>query len=115
MIKIITDDLIEKYKDFLINEEKASATLEKYIRDIKAFFEWISGTEIDKQKVLNYKEYLIKMEMERSYGGIVEGANKSVWMQDPSKNANTGKLTITEDATLIHQRTLMQVVHITSI
>lgn len=32
--------------------------------------------------------------------GVVEGANKSVWMQDPSKNANTGKLTVAEDATL---------------
>ena len=33
MSKLITDDLIEKFKDFLVNEEKASATLEKYIRD----------------------------------------------------------------------------------
>jgi len=33
-------------------------------------------------------------------GGIIEGTNKSVWMQDPNKNANTGKLTITEGATL---------------
>lgn len=27
-------------------------------------------------------------------GGVIEGANKSIWMQDPSKNANTGKLTV---------------------
>ncbi len=33
-------------------------------------------------------------------GGIIEGANKSIWMQDPSKNANTGTLTVDEDATL---------------
>lgn len=33
-------------------------------------------------------------------GGIIEGANKSIWMQDPSKNANTGKLTVSADATL---------------
>ena len=33
-------------------------------------------------------------------GGVVEGANKSVWMQDPSKNANTGNLTVTKGATL---------------
>ncbi len=59
MIKIITDDLIKNFKDFLINEEKASATLEKYIRDIKAFSEWTLGSELDKRKVLDYKEYLI--------------------------------------------------------
>ena len=34
-------------------------------------------------------------------GGTIEGANKSVWMQDPSKNANTGTLTIAEDAKLV--------------
>ena len=33
-------------------------------------------------------------------GAVVEGANKSIWMQDPSKNANTGKLVVNEDATL---------------
>ncbi len=33
-------------------------------------------------------------------GGTVEGANKSIWMQDPSKNANSGKLTVAEGATL---------------
>ena len=27
-------------------------------------------------------------------GGVIEGTNKSIWMQDPSKNANTGKLTV---------------------
>ncbi len=59
MIKIITDDLIEKFKEFLMNEEKASATLEKYMRDIKAFYLWTSGAELDKRKVLDYKEYLI--------------------------------------------------------
>ena len=33
-------------------------------------------------------------------GGTIEGANKSIWMQDPSKNANTGKLTVSADAVL---------------
>ena len=27
-------------------------------------------------------------------GGVIEGANKSIWMQDPSKNANSGKLIV---------------------
>ena len=33
-------------------------------------------------------------------GGVIEGANKSIWMQDPSANANTGKLTVAADAEL---------------
>ena len=34
-------------------------------------------------------------------GGTIEGANKSIWMQDPSANANTGTLTVGENAKLI--------------
>ena len=33
-------------------------------------------------------------------GAVLEGANKSIWMQDPSKNANTGKLVVAEGAQL---------------
>ena len=34
-------------------------------------------------------------------GGIIEGANKSIWMQDPSKNANTGSLVVKAEAQLV--------------
>ncbi len=33
-------------------------------------------------------------------GGVIEGANKSIWMQDPSAKANTGKLTVAPEAQL---------------
>ena len=33
-------------------------------------------------------------------GGTIEGTNKSIWMQDPSKNANTGTLTVGVNASL---------------
>ena len=58
MNKTISLALIKKFENYLIEEEKASATLEKYIRDVRAFFEWIKGEKIDKRKVLCYKEYL---------------------------------------------------------
>ena len=75
MIKTITDDLIEKFKDFLINEEKASATLEKYMRDIRAFSEWTSGSELDKRKVLDYKEYLIGKFAPASVNSVLSSLN----------------------------------------
>ena len=34
-------------------------------------------------------------------GGVIEGANKSIWMQDPSKNANTGSLVVKAEAQLV--------------
>ena len=75
MSKLITDDLIEKFKDFLVNEEKASATLEKYMRDIKAFSEWISGSELEKRKVLDYKEYLIGKFAPASVNSVLSSLN----------------------------------------
>lgn len=76
MTKIITDDLIEKFKDFLMNEEKASATLDKYMRDIKAFSRWTLRSEIDKRKVLDYKEYLIGKLAPASVNSVLSSLNK---------------------------------------
>ena len=75
MIKKMTDDLIEKFNDFLINEEKASATLEKYMRDIRAFSQWTSGSELDKRKVLDYKEYLIGKFAPASVNSVLSSIN----------------------------------------
>ena len=33
-------------------------------------------------------------------GAVIEGANKSIWMQDPSTKPNTGTLVVNEEATL---------------
>jgi site-specific recombinase XerD len=42
----------------LINEERSRATVEKYVRDVKRFSEFVRGTEIDKRGVLDYKSKL---------------------------------------------------------
>lgn len=75
MTKAITQDLIENFKNHLIDEEKASATLEKYVRDIKAFFVWVSGLEISKRTVLDYKEYLIGNFAPASVNSVLSSLN----------------------------------------
>ena len=75
MTKVITDDLIEKFKHYLINEEKASATLEKYMRDINAFYKWTAGLEFDKRKVLDYKEDLIGKFAPASVNSVLSSLN----------------------------------------
>ncbi len=56
----ITKNLIEEFGQYLMVEEKADATVEKYVRDITAFSVWLSGDKVDKMKVLQYKEHLIE-------------------------------------------------------
>ena len=36
-MKKITDKIIKKFKEYLIDEEKSKATIEKYIRDLTVF------------------------------------------------------------------------------
>lgn len=55
----MTKFLTQKFKQYLIEEEKSSATIEKYMRDVMAFFYWLSGREIEKTTVLGYKQHLI--------------------------------------------------------
>ncbi len=47
-----------RYEQYLRQEEKSTATQEKYIRDIKAFFLWLDKRELCRQQVLEFKEYL---------------------------------------------------------
>ena len=50
-MKKITDEIIEKFRKHLIDEEKSAATLEKYIRDITAFRVWLGSEQLFKAKV----------------------------------------------------------------
>ena len=46
------------FEAFLRDEEKSMATIEKYMHDVRAFFEFIGISDIHKQRVLEYKAYL---------------------------------------------------------
>lgn len=55
----ITTALIDSYHSYLIDEEKAPATVSKYVRDVQAFVGWLTTRDLDKSAVLAYKSYLI--------------------------------------------------------
>ena len=74
-MKKITDKSIEDFKRYLQNEERAAATIEKYIRDILAFCVWLAGKETDKSAVLAYKEYLIEKYAPASVNSILSSLN----------------------------------------
>ena len=56
----ITVDLILRYREYLVNEEKSEVTVEKYIRDIQTFYKWHGESELTKQRVLEYKNKLVE-------------------------------------------------------
>ncbi len=72
---IMTQKLLSDYKDYLIEEEKSSATIEKYLRDVKAFFVWSSKREVTKAIILQYKEYLTENYAPASVNSMLSSIN----------------------------------------
>lgn len=59
-MRCISLEQIELYRAYLIGEERAALTIEKYIRDITAFFRHLNGQEVTKERVVEYKASLVK-------------------------------------------------------
>ena len=71
----ITKRTIAEYKNYLIEEEKSSVTIEKYIRDINTFAEWSDGREITKTLVLEYKRMLTQQYVPASVNSVLSSLN----------------------------------------
>lgn len=55
---IITEQIVEKYREYLEKEEKSNATIDKYICDLKKLMTYATGQEITKELMLAFKEDL---------------------------------------------------------
>ena len=58
MSRIITNLMIEDFKSYLRTDEKSENTIEKYLRDVRAFSKFAEGREIDKSIVMEFKTSL---------------------------------------------------------
>ena len=54
----ITRETVSQFENHLRMEEKAQNTIEKYIRDITAFAEYLCGKAINKELAIAYKQHL---------------------------------------------------------
>lgn len=46
--KVITQEIVEEFSAHLKEEEKSKNTVEKYVRDVRSFVEYIDGAEATK-------------------------------------------------------------------
>ena len=58
--RILTAAEIKSFQIYLCREEKSENTVSKYMRDSKCFMLFANGENISKEKVISYKEYLLK-------------------------------------------------------
>lgn len=57
--RILTNECIRRFSIYLQNEEKSCNTQEKYIRDVKAFYQFAGNKNVTKEVVIEYKMGLI--------------------------------------------------------
>ena len=71
----ITKKEIFEFQKHLIYEEKATATREKYLRDVNCFYDWVGDREVDKNMALEYKQKLMESYSYTSVNTILSSIN----------------------------------------
>ncbi len=73
--RIITAKTIAEFKEHLILEERSEITIEKYIRDVKAFASYAENNEITKETVIVFKKHLQENYAVRSVNSMLASIN----------------------------------------
>ncbi len=60
MCRIITNSMIGNFESYLRSDEKSDNTIEKYIRDVRAFCMFAEAKEISKTVVMEFKTSLVE-------------------------------------------------------
>lgn len=55
----LTMEQVEKFEAYLHNEEKSAGTIEKYMRDVRAFALWLGETPVTRQATADWKAHLL--------------------------------------------------------
>lgn len=59
-IRMITETQLCEYEAWLREAEKSDATMEKYLRDVRAFLGYMQSGAVEKTAVMAYKQQLIE-------------------------------------------------------
>ena len=73
--RILTRDIIKRFKEYLILEEKSEATIEKYVRDVCMFSAFADSEIITKETVIAYKNKLKNVYAVRSVNSMLASIN----------------------------------------
>lgn len=75
MAKKFTDNTVQEFRQYLYEEEKSENTIEKYMRDIRFFREWLGDKALTKQTVLEYKKNLCESYAPTSTNSMLSSLN----------------------------------------
>ncbi len=75
MERIITKSMIGDFANYLRSDEKSNNTIEKYLRDVRAFFEFAGAGEINKAVVMEFKASLVESYEITSANSMIAAVN----------------------------------------
>lgn len=73
--RILTAKILVRFKKYLLLKERSAATVEKYLRDARAFIAFANGAEITKELVIGYKKHLQENYAVRSVNSMLASIN----------------------------------------
>ena len=73
--KIITDKLTENFKTYLYDGDHSANTVEKYLRDIRAFAKRTGAKNLQKSDLLEYKKALCEKYSPQSVNSMISSLN----------------------------------------
>ena len=73
--KIITDKLTQNFKTYLYDGEHSANTVEKYLRDIRAFAKRTGAKNLQKSDLLEYKKALCEKYSPQSVNSMISSLN----------------------------------------
>ena len=56
----LNEEQLQAFERYLQREERAGGTVEKYLRDLRAFARWLEGGPVAKESAAAWKEHLLK-------------------------------------------------------
>ena len=74
-MRTITNEMIGSFRDYLINGEKASATVSKYLHDVGELKIWLGEQTLCKTAILSYKSFLGELYAPASVNAALSSLN----------------------------------------
>ena len=75
MNRIITNSIIGDFESYLRSDEKSDNTIEKYLRDVRAFCMFVESREISKTVVMEFKASLVENYEVTSANSMIAAVN----------------------------------------
>ena len=75
MKRQLNQEKLRQFEDYLVCEERSNATIEKYLHDMRTFYEFVGNREVVKSIVLDYKNALISSHAVTSANSMLAAVN----------------------------------------